>query len=61
MRSKRDGENAEVFLRTENNRIAGLAVIAAEPAELTVVNIFGPIDPEDLSRLGGQFGIPRWK
>ena len=59
VRSAKQGENAEVFLRTENNRITGLAVIAAEPRELTVVNIVGPIDPEDLARLGGQFGIPR--
>ena len=59
VRSKKDGENADVFLKTENNRITGLAVIATEPRELTIVHISGPINPDDLGRLGGQFGIPR--
>jgi hypothetical protein len=34
-------------------------VIAAEPLELTIVNIDGPIRPEDLAKLGGQMGVPR--
>jgi hypothetical protein len=59
VRSKADGENADVFVRRENNQIAGLAIIAAEPKELTIVHIDGLIRPEDLSRLGGQFGVPR--
>jgi hypothetical protein len=59
VRSRSDGENAEVFLKTEHNRITGLAVIAADPKSLTIVNIVGAINPDDLSRLGGQFGIPR--
>jgi hypothetical protein len=58
VRSKADGENADVFVRMENNQIAGLAIIAAEPKELTIVHIDGAIRPEDLSRLGGQFGVP---
>lgn len=59
VRGRRDGENAEVFLKKENDRVTGLAVIAADPKSLTIVNIVGNINPEDLSRLGGQFGIPR--
>lgn len=58
-RSKRDGENVEVYFRNENGVIQGLAIIAAEARELTLVNIEGPIDPEQLSSLGGQFGIPK--
>jgi hypothetical protein len=34
-------------------------VIAAEPRELTIVNIIGTLDPEKLADLGGEFGIPR--
>jgi len=59
VRSSKDGENADVYFKTANDRIEGLAVIAAEPQEFTVVNIVGPIDPEQLANLGGQFGIPR--
>lgn len=57
--SKKDGEHVEVFLRTENNIVTGLAIIAAEDKELTLVHIDGPIDPEQLASLGGQFGIPQ--
>ena len=59
VKSKKDGENAEVYLKSENGGITGLAVIAAEPKELTVVNIVGSIQPEDLRDLGGRFGIPK--
>lgn len=56
--SKRDGENAEVYTRVEGTRIIGLAIISAEPKELTVVNIIGPIDISKLRDLEGNFGIP---
>jgi hypothetical protein len=57
--SKRDKENVDVFLRMEDGKIAGLAVIAIEPRELTFVHIDGSIDPAQLAKLGGQFGIPK--
>jgi hypothetical protein len=59
VRSKRDGQNVDVHIKYQGNNILGLAIVAAEPKELTVVNIVGPIDLEKLSQLGGQFGIPR--
>jgi hypothetical protein len=52
------GENSEVYLKRDGNRVAGLVVLNAEPKELTVVNIDGPIDPEELSELSGHMGIP---
>jgi hypothetical protein len=59
VRSKRDKEDVEVFARMEGDKVIGLAIIAAEPKQLTVVNIVGPIDLEKLSDLEGQFGIPK--
>ena len=59
VRSKRERENVEVFTRIEGDKIIGLAIISAEPKELTIVNIVGPIDLDKLSDLEGQFGIPR--
>jgi Domain of unknown function (DUF4252) len=59
VRSKRDGENVEVYLKYQGDNVLGLAILAAEPKELTVVNIIGPIDLEKLSQLEGQFGIPK--
>ncbi len=58
VRSKNDGD-VDVFFKMDKDKIAGLVVIAAEPKELTIVNIVGPIDLDQLSSLGGQFGIPK--
>ena len=59
VRSKRAGEDVDVFLRTNQDRIDGVVVLAAQPTRLTFVNIDGPIDLDSLARLGGQFGIPK--
>jgi Zn-dependent alcohol dehydrogenase len=56
--SKSESRNIEVFVMTDASFIKGIAVVAAEPRELTVVNVVGPIDVDKLSRLEGQFGIP---
>ena len=60
VQSKKNGENAEVFLRLDKDgKIGGLGVVAAEPKELTIVSIVGAIDPEQLGDLSGRFGIPK--
>lgn len=59
VRSQKDGEDIDVFFKMEQDKIAGLVVIAAEPSELTFVNIVGPIDLDQLAALSGQFGIPK--
>ncbi len=60
VRSRRDGENVEVFLMINNNIvIEGVGVLIADPRRLLVVNVVGPIDPEKVNQLRGQFGIPR--
>jgi len=52
------GENVDVFLMGETGKIKGLVVLAAEPRELAVINIVGPISIENLKMLQGKFGIP---
>jgi hypothetical protein len=59
--STEDKENAEIFVRYENKKVTGVAIIATEPRQFTVVNIAGPVDLDSLADLGGQFGIPRLK
>ncbi|MCP5111077.1 MAG: DUF4252 domain-containing protein [bacterium] len=60
VRSKKgNGDNAEVYLKKDGDAITGLTLMAAEPKELVVVHIDGPINMEDLAKLGGQFGIPK--
>jgi hypothetical protein len=57
---KRDPrEDVDVFINTDGDKILGLAVIASEPREFTIVNIVGNIDIDKLAKLEGQFGIPR--
>jgi len=51
-------ESTEIFIKQENNRAAGIVILAAEPKELTVVYISGSVDLSQLSELGGRFGIP---
>lgn len=52
-------ENAEVYIGRDGDKITGMVVIDAEPKELTVVHIDGPIDVNELSELGGHMGIPK--
>ena len=55
--SKKDG-SVEVYLMSNATQISGLAVLASDIKEITVVNIIGNVDLEKLSQLEGQFGIP---
>ena len=59
VRSKKDRQNTQVCFFSQNGTVAGLAIVAAEPKELTIVNIAGFIDKEHLGLLEGQFGIPK--
>jgi uncharacterized protein YejL (UPF0352 family) len=55
--SKKEG-SVEVYLMQVGTQITGLAVLATEPKEITVINIVGPVDLDKLSELEGNFGIP---
>ena len=60
VRSKRDGENVEVFLMINNDSvIEGIGVLISDPKQIMVVNVVGPLDPEKINNLRGQFGIPK--
>jgi len=55
----RTSENVDIYTQPRGDTVAGLVVISAEPRELTIINIVGPIDLDKLAALEGQFGIPR--
>ena len=57
-RGKLTGEDVEIWVHREGDVTGGICVIAIEAKEVAVVNLIGPIRPEDLSTLSGQFGIP---
>lgn len=58
VRSKRDGENVEVFMMHNGDVIQGIGVLLSDSKKLMVVNVVGPLDPEKISQLVGRFGIP---
>lgn len=56
---KKDSTKVEVSLMTDDNdNILGVAIIAAEPNQLAVVNIVGTFDPARIRELSGKFKIP---
>jgi hypothetical protein len=58
VRSRDTGDNVDVYFKADaDGNLGGVAVIAAEPTTLTIVNIVGKVTPEQLGELGGQFGI----
>ena len=57
-RSEHAREHDEIYVMKQGKAITGLAILVAEPTELTVVNIVGPIDINKLAALQGHFNIP---
>ena len=49
----------DIFICQVQSRTRGLAIIATEPRQFTIVNIVGPIDLNKLRKLEGRFGIPK--
>jgi len=58
VRKREPQENVDVYICLDGDKVSGLAVIASEPREFTIVNIVGSIDIDKIGRLEGQFGIP---
>jgi hypothetical protein len=58
---KSSGENstAEVYFRSDNKKVTGVAILATNPREFTVVNLAGAIDLDSLADLSGHFGVPK--
>jgi hypothetical protein len=61
VRSRKEQQKVDIYLLVEQERANGLAIIASEPREFTIVNIVGSIDMKKLHELEGQFGIPKFE
>jgi hypothetical protein len=59
VRSRKEQQNVDIYLLVEQEKANGLAIIASQPREFTIVNIVGSIDMRKLHELEGQFGIPK--
>jgi hypothetical protein len=56
---KESEESSEIYLKPlPNDQLGGLAIISAEPKEVTVVFIEGVLNMSDLGKLSGNLGIP---
>ncbi len=58
-RSRKTRADVDIYIMVDNNQAIGLALIASEPRQFTIVNIIGAIDLEKLHKLEGQFGVPK--
>lgn len=56
--SREAKEHDEIYIRSGNQEMRGIAIVSAEPKEVTVVVIQGPIDLQNLGELSGTLGIP---
>jgi hypothetical protein len=57
--SRKTHADVDIYIMVDHNQAIGLALIACEPRQFTIVNIVGAIDLEKLHKLEGQFGVPK--
>ena len=55
----KQGSNVEIYMLRDGDHTDGVAIIAAQPRQLTIVNIVGSINLAKLARLQGRFGVPK--
>src|SRR3954447_5866732 len=56
-RERNTGETTDVLLKMVNGETRGMFVLSAEPRELSIVLILGPVRMEDLGKLRGIGGL----
>jgi hypothetical protein len=59
--SRKDHNDVDVYIRVDGSKTNGLAIIASDPRDITIVNIVGAVDLRKLHDLEGHFGIPQLK
>ena len=58
-RSKSGQADTDVYMKIVDGKMQGMFVLDAESKELDLVYIAGTLDPAELSKLDGNFGIPK--
>ena len=58
-RSKTGQGDTDIYMKLVDGKIQGMFVLDAESKELEMVYIAGALDPSELSKLDGNFGIPK--
>lgn len=54
---RKSGETTDILMKVVNGENKGMFILSAEPRDLTIVLILGPIRPEDLGKLHGIAGL----
>jgi hypothetical protein len=57
--SRKDHNDVDIYVSLDQSKANGLAIIASEPHEFTIVNIVGSIDLQKLHQIEGRFGVPK--
>ena len=57
VRERKSGESTDVLVKMVNGENKGMFILDAEPRELTIVLILGPINVDQLGRLHGIGGL----
>jgi hypothetical protein len=58
-RSKNGEDDSDIYIKMVGTEAQGMFILNAEPNELNFVYLDGPINPDELSDLSGNFGIPK--
>jgi hypothetical protein len=56
-RERKSGETTDIMVKLVNGEPHGMFILTAEPKELTIVLILGPIRMDQLSQLKGIAGL----
>ena len=59
LQTREPDEQVEIWMHQTTGEHDAMLLISAEEDELVVIHALGNIRPEDLSKIGGQFGIPQ--
>jgi hypothetical protein len=58
-RSKTGQGDTDIYMKIVDGKMQGMFVLDSESKELDMVYIAGALDPSELSKLDGNFGIPK--
>jgi len=57
--SKTEKSKVDIYIKTVNDQTMGMVILAQEPTSLAFIDLDGAINPDDLDKLSGNFGIPK--
>jgi hypothetical protein len=59
VRQRDKGEDVDVYVSLDHDKMNGLAIIASSARKFVIVNIIGSIDPSKLAAVQERLGLPR--